>query len=101
MTGEKKAGGMPPAPSYSAFHTTFPSVVGDPSLMPLLEAHRAVVDVATPSPPCFAILLTNGLPVLLLALLLRWIRRQAPRKQSRLFLFRGNKSRRYPRARPH
>src|SRR5260370_40473150 len=100
MTGEKKAGGMPPPPSYSAFHTTFPSVVGAPSLMPLLEAHRVVVDVATPSPPWFAILLTNGLPVLLLVLLLGWMGRQAARTQSGMFGFGGNKARRYTEDRP-
>ncbi len=99
-TGEKKAGEIPPAPSYSAFHTTFPSVVGDPSLMPLLEAHRVVVDVATPSPPWFTILLTNGLPVLLLVLLLGWMGRQAARTQSGMFGFGGNKARRYAEDRP-
>ncbi len=99
-TGEKNAGEIPPAPSYSAFHTTFPSVVGDPSLMPLLEAHRVVVDVATPSPPWFTILLTNGLPVLLLVLLLGWMGRQAARTQSGMFGFGRNKARRYAEDRP-
>ncbi len=48
-------------PSYSAFRTTFPSVVGDPSLMPLLAGHHVIVEVETPSPPWFSLLLTSGL----------------------------------------
>ena len=65
-TPDKKTGEAPPPPSYPGFRTTFPSVVGDPLLMPLLQAHHVVIDVATPSEPWFTIVLTNGLPVLLL-----------------------------------
>jgi cell division protease FtsH len=99
-TGEKRAGETRPPPSYSAFRTTFPSVVGDPSLMPLLEAHKVAIDVATPSPPWFTILLTDGLPVLLLVLLLGWMGRQAARTQSGMFGFARNKARRYSEDRP-
>src|SRR5271167_2222905 len=44
---EQQPTGQKPA-SYTAFTTTFPSVVGDPSLMALLEAHHVTVDVETP-----------------------------------------------------
>jgi cell division protease FtsH len=97
---EKQAGETQPPPSYSAFHTTFPSIVGDPSLMPLLKAHQVLIDVATPSPPWFTILLTDGLPVLLLVLLLGWMGRQAARTQSGMFGFARNKARRYEEDRP-
>jgi cell division protease FtsH len=97
---EKKAGETPPVPSYAAFHTTFPSVVGDTSLMPLLDAHHVVIDVATPSPPWFAILLTDGLPLLLMVLLLVWMGRQAARSQAGVFGFGRNKARRYADDRP-
>jgi cell division protease FtsH len=99
-TGENKAGETQPPQSYSAFHTTFPSVVGDPSLMPLLEAHHVLINVETPSPPWFTILLTNGLPLLLLVLLLGWMGRQAARTQSGMFGFARNKARRYEEDRP-
>jgi len=40
----------PPTPtSYIEFRTSFPQAIGDPSLMPLLDAHQVVVDV-TPTP---------------------------------------------------
>src|SRR5437870_3259343 len=37
----------PPA-TYTAFTTTFPQALGDPTLLPLLEAHNVLVDVAPP-----------------------------------------------------
>jgi len=37
----------PPAPKpYTDFRTTFPQAVGDPTLVPLLEAHKVVIEVA-------------------------------------------------------
>jgi cell division protease FtsH len=97
---EKKTGEAPPPQSYPGFRTTFPSVVGDPLLMPLLQAHHVVIDVATPSEPWFTILLTNGLPVLLLGVLLVWMGRQAARSQAGMFGFGRNKARRYAEDRP-
>ena len=99
-TPEKKTGETSPAQSYSAFRATFPSVVGDASLMPLLEAHRVVIDVTTPSPPWFTILLTNGLPVLLIVVVLVWMGRQAARSQAGMFGFGRNRARRYAEDRP-
>jgi len=97
---EKKTGAAPPPPSYPRFRTTFPSVVGDPLLMPLLQTHHVVIDVAAPSEPWFTLLLTNGLPVLLLGMLLVWMGRQAARSQAGMFGFGRNKARRYSEDRP-
>jgi len=82
-------------PSYRRFRTTYPSIVGDASLMPLLRAHNVSIDVAAPSTPWFAILLTDGLPILLTVALLVWMGRQASRAQSGLFGFGRNRARRY------
>ena len=68
--------------------------------MPLLEGHHVVTDVATPSPPWFTILLTNGLPVLLMLLLIVWMGRQAARSQAGMFGFGRNRARRYAEDRP-
>jgi len=85
--GAAEKTGAPPPPSYPGFRTTFPSVVGDPLLMPLLQAHHVVIDVTTPSEPWFTIVLSNGLPVLLLGVLLVWMGRQAARSQAGMFGF--------------
>ncbi|HWW84424.1 MAG TPA: ATP-dependent zinc metalloprotease FtsH [Vicinamibacterales bacterium] len=97
---EQQPTGQKPT-SYTAFTTTFPTVVGDPSLMALLEAHHVTVDVETPSPPWFTILLTNGLPILLTVGLLAWMGRQAARSQSGMLAgFVQNRARRYAEDRP-
>jgi cell division protease FtsH len=67
--------------TYTAFLTTFPEAVGDPSLLSLLETHEVVVNVKPPQTPWFTILLTDGLPVLLMLLVMFWIGRQALRNQ--------------------
>ena len=97
---ESKAGEEQKPSTYATFRTVFPSVVGDASLMPLLEGHHVVTDVATPSPPWFTILLTNGLPVLLMLLLIVWMGRQAARSQAGMFGFGRNRARRYAEDRP-
>jgi cell division protease FtsH len=81
--------------SYLQFRTTYPSVVGDTSLMPLLLTHHVTVEVATPAQPWFAVLLTDGLPVVLTVGLLVWMGRQASRTQSGLFGIGRTKARRY------
>ena len=73
--------------TYTAFLTTFPEAVGDPNLLPLLEAHKVVVNVKPPQTPWFTILLTDGLPVLLMLLVLFWLGRQAVRSQGGIFNF--------------
>jgi cell division protease FtsH len=69
----------PPPEDYSAFNTTFPESVGDPNLMSLLEQHRVEVNVVQPPTPWFTILLTDGLPIIMLLLVVVWMGRQASR----------------------
>jgi cell division protease FtsH len=87
-------------PKYSSFRTAFPGVIGDVSLMPLLDAHHVVTDVVTPSAPWLTLLLTNGLPIVLMLLVIVWIGRQATRSQAGVFGFGRNKARRYSEDRP-
>ncbi len=90
-----------PAPQMvTSFRTTFPEVVGDATLLPLLEAHGVVVDVAPPATPWFTLLLTNGLPVLLLVLVLVWMGRQAAQSQAGIFGFGRSQARRHVTDRP-
>jgi cell division protease FtsH len=79
--------------TYTAFLTTFPEAVGDPNLLSLLEAHKVVVNVEPPQTPWFTILLTDGLPVLLMLLVLFWIGRQATRGQGGIFNFGRSRAR--------
>jgi len=109
-SGKAAAGGGAGAPAtpasaaggrkFTAFRTTFPEAVGDPTLLPLLEAHRVVIDAASPSPPWFMVLLTDGLPVLLLVGILVWMGRQAARTQAGMFNFNRARARRYSANRP-
>ncbi|HEY9085844.1 MAG TPA: ATP-dependent zinc metalloprotease FtsH [Candidatus Tyrphobacter sp.] len=62
-----------PQPPTSSFQTTFPATVGDAALMQLLESHRVVVDVASPSIPWFLQLLASWLPALLLFGVFIWM----------------------------
>ena len=86
--------------TYSTFRTTFPSVVGDASLIPLLEAHNVTVDVRTPSTPWLTVLLSSALPFVLLIGLMAWMGRQAAQSQAGLFGFGRNRARRYSEDRP-
>ncbi len=85
---------------YSRFNTTYPADVGDPALMPLLRAHHVTINVHSPSPPWFELLLTDGLPILLMLAVLVWMGRQASRSQSGMFGFGRNRARRYTEDRP-
>jgi cell division protease FtsH len=71
--------------AYTKFQTTFPEVVGDNTLISLLNAHNVEVNVAPPPSPWFTILLTDGLPLLLLVGVLIWMGRQATRSQAGIF----------------
>ena len=61
-----------PAPSYKAFKTSFPAVLGDPGIVRVLEQHKVAIDVSPPSTPWFAVFLTSWLPLLLLMGFLIW-----------------------------
>jgi cell division protease FtsH len=100
-TGSEGATAEPQKPTtYSTFRSTFPSVVADGTLMPLLEAHHVVIDVATVSPSWPLLLLTNGLPLVLMLLLIGLMGRQGARSQARMFGFGRNKARQYSEDRP-
>src|SRR5262245_37421567 len=89
----------PPA-TYTAFTTTFPEAVGDPTLLPLLEAHNVTVETAPPPTHWLAFLLSEGLPFLFLIGFFVLMGRKAAQGQSRLFGFGRSQARRYNRDRP-
>lgn len=81
--------------TYTEFTTTFPQAIGDPNLLPLLEAHRVTVNVEPPPSHWLTDLLVSGLPILLLMLFFFWMGRQAVRSQSSIFSFGRTKAKRY------
>jgi cell division protease FtsH len=89
-----------PEQKYSAFQTTFPEVVGDANLISLLQTHNVEVTVAPPPSPWFTVLLTDGLPLLLLVVVMVWMGRQAARSQEGVFGFGRSKARKYAEERP-
>lgn len=96
-----KSAESPPKPTtYSTFSTMFPSVVGDSTLMERLESHHVTVTVATAPTPWFALLVTNGLPVLLIIGWFVWMGRQVKRSQAGMFGFGRSGARRYAEDRP-
>jgi cell division protease FtsH len=86
--------------SYTKFSTTFPSVIGDPSLMSLLQEQNVQINVVATSTPWFALLLSYGLPLLLMVGLLVWMGQQASKTQTGIFGFARNRARRYAADRP-
>jgi cell division protease FtsH len=93
------APGATPVPTetitYTMFSTYFPDVVGDTTLMPLLAQHNVEVTVAAPASPILTILLSYGLPILLMIGFLVLIGRQASRGQESIFSFGRSKARRF------
>jgi cell division protease FtsH len=81
--------------TYTNFTTNFPDVVGDTTLMPLLSAHNVEVTVAPPSSPYLTIILSYGLPILLMVGFLVLLGRQASRGQESIFSFGRSKARRF------
>ena len=90
---QPQATGTPQA--FTSFSTNFPDTVGDPNLMPLLASKNVTVNVSPPPNPWLSILLTYGLPILLLVGLMVWMGRQASRGQSGLFRMTQSKPREY------
>lgn len=83
------------------FQTAFPAVVGDPKLMPLLEAHHVVVEASEPSTNWLEGLLIGWLPLILLFGFFWWMLSSAGRAQSNLLSrIGGMKTRRYSSAQP-
>jgi len=85
--------GASPNGTYQDFKTVFPEVIGDASLIPLLNANNVEIDVAPPPSPWVTILLTGGLPFLLLVVVMVWMGRQAAQSQSGIFTFGRSKAR--------
>src|SRR4030042_866895 len=83
------------AVTYTTFTTNFPDVVGDTNLMPLLSQHNVLVSVSPAANPWFTILLTSGLPILLMVGFLILLSRQATRGQESIFSFGRSKARRF------
>ena len=90
-----------PAPlTYSEFQTTFPSAIGDPNLISMLEAHKVVVDVAHPPSAWLLELLVSWFPMLLLVGFFWWMGRKATQNQAGLFGLGRSKARRYNESEP-
>lgn len=81
--------------TFTNFTTIFPDVVGDTSLMPLLSQHNVEVQVSASTNPLLAILLSYGLPILLMVGFLVLLGRQASRGQESIFSFGRSKPRRF------
>jgi cell division protease FtsH len=84
-----------PAPSYNAFTTTFPQAIGDPRLIPLLDAHRVTIDVSPTTVPWFLQLLVTWGPMLLLVGAFVWLSARAGRGLSNQLGFGKVKAKRY------
>jgi cell division protease FtsH len=80
---------------YTGFTTIFPESVGDPQLIPLLKTHNVIIQAETASTPWFSVLLTYGLPILLMIGVLYWMGRQAAQNQKGIFNFGQSKARQY------
>jgi cell division protease FtsH len=87
--GPTPNGATPAATSqdYTEFIAIFPNSVGDPTLIPLLEQKGVQIQAAQTATPWYVTLLTDGLPFLLLVILMIWIGRQAMKSQQGLFSF--------------
>ncbi len=82
------AGTQAAAPqSYTEFSSIFPDTVGDPTLIPLLEQKGVQIQAEQTSTPWFVVLLTDGLPLLLLLVVMVWMGRQTMQSQQGLFSF--------------
>jgi cell division protease FtsH len=95
---EQKPSGQPaaaPPATYTAFTTTFPQAIGDPALLPLLEAQRVLIEVAPSPTHWLAYILTEGLPFLFLLGFFVLMGRKAAQGQSGLFGFGRSTARRY------
>jgi cell division protease FtsH len=86
----------PAAPStYTEFQTIFPSAIGDPNLISMLESHKVVVDVSRRASPWAIELLASWGPMLLLVGFFWWMGMKASQNQAGLFGLGRSKARRY------
>jgi cell division protease FtsH len=90
----------PPPPSgYAQFLTTFPSAIGDPTLLPLLKSHHVEIDVMPPPSPLVSALI-GWLPMLALLAFFVWSARRASQGPMSPFNFGRAKAHRYSVDRP-
>jgi cell division protease FtsH len=86
---------------YPKFRTIFPSVIGDPNLMTLLEAHHVAIEVSSsPGNSWLVSLLVNWVPMLLLIGFFWWVAGRGSRMQSGMFSFGRMRVRRYSSEQP-
>ncbi len=95
-TTEPAPAGEPAPALYSSFRTIFPSAIGDPNLIALLETHHVVVDVSSsPGNSWLVSILVNWVPMLLLIGFFWWMAGKSSRAQSGMFGFGRMRARRY------
>jgi cell division protease FtsH len=85
-------------PTYTEFQTNYSETVGDPKLVSMLQANNVQVSATAASSPILSMVLTYGLPVLLLVGLMWFMGRQtSPRggQSGGIFGFGKTKARRY------
>jgi cell division protease FtsH len=95
-------GGVESTPTlYPRFRTIFPSAIGDPNLIALLEAHHVVVEVSSsPGNSWLVSILVNWMPMLLLIGFFWWMAGKSSRAQSGMFGFGRMRARRYSSEQP-
>jgi cell division protease FtsH len=81
--------------TYTKFLTTYPEAIGDPKLLPLLEAHKVEVKARSSTSPWVINLILQWLPFLLLIGFFLWMRQRTTQDQSGIFGFGRSKARRY------
>ena len=89
-----------PAPLYASFVTTFPDIQGDPNFIGLLHSHNVVINVSSPPNPIWSILLTFGLPLIVILGLTLWISGRAKSGMAGITSFGRSKARQYTLDRP-
>ena len=80
---------------YDAFLTTFPESVGDPQLLPLLEAHGVQITANQPHKSWLLTAIMNVLPFALLMGFFWWMGRRAMKQQSSIFGIRQSSARQF------
>ena len=86
---------LPATDRAEDFTTVIPEAVGDESLLPLLRARQVTIRAVPDGTPWYLILLSNGLPILLLVGFLLWMGRQGTQTQGDITGFLRSRARRY------
>ncbi|MCB0167089.1 MAG: ATP-dependent zinc metalloprotease FtsH, partial [Anaerolineae bacterium] len=81
--------------TYARFTTMFPADIGDPQLMPLLQAKKVRIDVKQNGAGWLPALLFQGLPFIILIIIMIWLSRSFSQKQAGTSSFGKTKARRY------